>query len=217
MTKIEGIYLIGEPENLKSLEDFFQTLDKVLKSGIKIFQLRIKQEVDDHLHLQILKEVRKITRARDCLFMVNDRPDLTVLAEADGLHLGPKDLPVEEARKIIGRKILGVSNHSLQDVIKNRDKDIDYFSIGPIYATTSKKIPDPVVGVSLLERCLPMLSPKPVVAIGGISIRELPIVLETGVSCIGVISGILSAERPDLAAEQYLKIFKEKRDSGRRI
>lgn len=212
---IKGLYVIGEPKNTDyNVDLFLQRVETLLQAGIKIFQLRVKQNIYDKEYLSLAKTIRRITSKYGALFIINDRPDLVVLSEADGLHLGPQDIPPSEARKIIGNKILGISNHSFDEFIENKDHpDVDYLSMGPIFPTDSKIHPDPVVGVSILDRSLPLIRPnqqgikKPTVAIGGINEGNLESVVKTGVSSVGIIRALMNHDHPYDVAKDMIHQF----------
>ncbi len=138
-------------------------------------------------------------------FIVNDRADVAALAGASGVHVGQDDLEVEEARALVGKeKWVGVSTHNLEQFRAAAATSAEYIAFGPVFATSSKANPDPVVGIELLRRVRD-LSEKPIVAIGGITLENAPSVIQAGADCVAVISDVLRA--PDLAqrAKQYLE------------
>jgi len=136
---------------------------------------------------------------------VNDRPDVAFLAGATGVHVGQDDLDVEQARRVIGcDKLVGVSTHNLEQFERAAASSADYIAVGPVYSTSTKADPDPVVGVDFLRR-VRALTDKPIVAIGGITLERAAAVIEAGADCVAVISGILSAPDPRERARQYIK------------
>ncbi|MBF0312520.1 MAG: thiamine phosphate synthase [Oligoflexia bacterium] len=203
-----GVYVVGGLRDHPNMQKFEHTLIEILSAGIRIFQFRAKEDLCDRDHLLWARRIRAITREHGAYFFVNDRPDICVLCDADGMHIGPRDFEVEDIRKIIGQdRMLGVSCHNAQDFQKyKQSSNVNYLSVGPIYATDCKKIPDPIVGTDLLRHCL-QETDLPIVAIGGITPLNLRNVLETGVDCIGVIRGIWTASHPHLAAKEYLSFF----------
>lgn len=222
-SKIKGVYLIS-PSTLspkqEEQEKFLLLLENILLEGIGIFQWRIKDGLNDRDQLFLAKQIRQITKRTQTLFFVNDRVDLALLSEADGLHLGPGDFPLRDIKKIWGRdKLLGLSNHTMEDVLSHVADDdaslVTYHSLGPLYATTSKKQPDMVLGYPLFERVLPYLH-RPVVAIGGITLERLPRVLQTGVEAVGVISDIWHAQDPVLQAKKWVTSFRELKGEANR-
>ncbi len=136
---------------------------------------------------------------------MNDRPDVAFLAGATGAHVGQDDLDVEQARQVVGRdKLIGVSTHNLEQFECAAASSADYIALGPIFSTSSKANPDPVVGLDLLRK-VRALTDKPLVAIGGISLERAAPVIEAGADSVAVISGILSAADPAQRARQYIE------------
>jgi thiamine-phosphate pyrophosphorylase len=137
-------------------------------------------------------------------FLVNDRPDVALLAGASGVHVGQDDLDVEQARRVLGRdKLVGVSTHNLEQFERAAASSADYIAVGPVFGTSSKANPDPVVGVEFIRKTR-ALSDKPIVAIGGISVERAASVIEAGADSVAVISGILTAQDPAQRARQYM-------------
>lgn len=139
--------------------------------------------------------------------VVNDRPDIAVLAGAAGVHVGQDDLTVEQARAIVGPgRWVGISTHNLEQFQRAAATSADYIAVGPIFATSSKANPDPIVGPEFIRRVRP-LTRKPIVAIGGITLERVHEVLSAGADSLAVISDILRAREPGNRARQYLELF----------
>jgi thiamine-phosphate pyrophosphorylase len=137
--------------------------------------------------------------------VINDRADLCVAAQYDGLHIGQDDLSPESARRIIGPdRWLGVSTHNPEQLAEADKTSADYLAIGPIFATPSKANPDPVVGLEGVRRARE-LTRKPLVAIGGITRANARSVIEAGADAVAVISGLL--RDPRKSAEEYLRVL----------
>lgn len=151
-----------------------------VRRGVRMLQLREKGLPDGEL-LRIAREVRSVTHGTDTRFIINDRPDIAVLCDADGVHVGQDDLPVAEVRRIVGeRMIVGLSTHSIaQARAAQALSGVDYIGFGPVYPTTTKAVPDPVVGPALLKEVLGF-SRLPVVAIGGIFPENIVTVIDAG-------------------------------------
>jgi len=176
------------------------------EAGVRLLQYRNKS-APARRYLDSSRELAETLRARGVSFFVNDRPDVAALAGATGVHVGQEDLDVEQARRVLGQdKLVGVSTHNLEQFERAAASSADYIAVGPIYDTSTKANPDPVVGVDLLRR-VRGLSDKPVVAIGGITLEQAAAVIEAGADSIAVISGILSAPDPGQRARQYIKIL----------
>ena len=163
-----GLYLI-----LTKPRDGYETLCRqAVEVGLPAVQLRYKGH-DERRHLFLAHALRRITRGTGTLFIVNDRPDIAMMAQADGVHLGQNDLPAAEVRRLTGPDILlGLSTHNLQQVAAANRAPVDYIGFGPLYATNSKTMPDPVPGPHMLKNALD-LSRHPVVAIGGLDLERI--------------------------------------------
>jgi len=155
----------------------------------------------------MLDEAREL-RARlgaSVKLIMNDRADLCLAAGLDGLHIGQDDLSPESARKIIGPpRWLGVSTHNPEQLAEADKTSADYLAIGPIFATTSKANPDPVVGLEGIRRARE-LTRKPLVAIGGITRANARSVIEAGANAVAVISDLLLD--PGKSAEEFLRLL----------
>ena len=137
--------------------------------------------------------------------IMNDRADLCLAASFGGVHVGQDDLLPDSARKIIGpERWLGVSTHSAEQVAEADKTSADYIAIGPVFATGSKKNPDPVIGLDGV-RCTRALTRKPLVAIGGITQQNCFSVIEAGANSVAVISDLI--RDPRKSAEEFLRIL----------
>ncbi len=169
-----GLYvIITNP--LNSYEEIAKVC---VNNEIKVLQLREKHLTDREI-LLAAEKILKITKNTNTKFIINDRADLAYISDADGVHLGKDDIPYKEARKLLPKKIIGLSTHSILQAKKALSQNPDYIGFGPIYKTPTKKIPDPVVGTKLLTEVL-SFSNIPVVAIGGIDETNLDKVINAG-------------------------------------
>ena len=140
-------------------------------------------------------------------FIVNDRPEVAVLAGADGVHVGQEDLAAEQARSLVGpNKWVGISTHNLEQFREAAATSADYIAVGPIFATLSKANPDPVVGTELIRR-VRGLTAKPIVAIGGITVETAASAIEAGADSVAVIGDILRAPDRARRARLYLDVL----------
>jgi thiamine-phosphate pyrophosphorylase len=175
-------------------------------AGVRLLQYRAK----DVPALNMLNTCRKLAARmvpRQVSFIVNDRPDIAILAEATGVHVGQQDLDVEPARDLVGKeKVVGISTHNLEQFRVAAKTSADYIAVGPIFATLSKANPDPVVGTEFIRRVRD-LSDKPIVAIGGITLGNAASVIKAGADCVAVIGDILRAPDRGQRAKQYLEIL----------
>ena len=163
-----GLYLI-----LTDPRDGYAALGRwAVEAKLPAVQLRYKG-ADEEEHLRVALVLRTITRGTATLFIVNDRPDIALAAGADGVHVGQEDLPAEDVRRLIGpKRLLGLSTHNLKQVEAANDAPVDYIGFGPLYATTSKTRPDPVLGPTSLGQAL-AIARHPIVAIGGLTLARI--------------------------------------------
>ena len=159
-----GHYAIVDPEHAPG--GVLSTARAILAGGCAVLQLRFKGS-DDAEHLRVARALKGLAADAGVPFVVNDRVDIAVLAEADGLHLGQDDLPVADARKLFDGPI-GLSTHDLDQARRAADEGADLIGFGPIFSTATKDRPDPVVGLDGLGAVCAELA-LPVVAIGGLT------------------------------------------------
>jgi len=177
---------------------------QLMDAGVRLLQYRAKSLAAREI-LDTATKLAALARKEGATFFVNDRPDLAYLAGAGGVHVGQDDLGVEEARRIMGaERRVGVSTHNREQFERAAATSADYVAIGPIFRTTSKANPDPVVGTELIRQLRP-LTQKPIVAIGGIALEQAAEVIEAGADSVAVISDILSAQDPAQRARQFLQ------------
>lgn len=159
-----GLYLIlSEPR-----VGYRRMASMAVAANLPAIQLRYK-EGDTRRFLALAKSLRAITAGTGTRLIINDRPDLAMVVDADGVHVGQEDLSAKEVRHLIGpRKLLGLSTHNLDQVRQAAHLPVDYIGFGPIYPTTSKAAPDPVTGEKLYLDAVET-SPHPVVAIGALN------------------------------------------------
>jgi thiamine-phosphate pyrophosphorylase len=200
------VLLDGRP----SPEEFERLARSLVESGVHAIQLRDKQ-LDDRRLLERAKLLSAITRENNVLFIMNDRPDLAVLAAADGVHVGQEELAVKDARTIVGPEALvGVSTHSIEQARQAVLDGADYIGVGPVFPSTTKQF-EHYPGLDLLRAVAAEIR-LPAFAVGGIDRENLGDVLETGVSRIAVSGAVLSAPDPGLAIRQLA----ERLQTGRR-
>ncbi len=190
----QKLYLVVD-EEFYTGSDLLADVRAVLKTGVGLLQWRQKSGSDSYFFEQALA-IRALCREFHTPFVVNDRPDIALLVEADILHLGQDDLPIAVARRMVGPAMpIGRSTHSLAQALAAVAEGADYLGFGPIYKTPSKRKPDPAVGLAGLKEMLARVS-LPVVAIGGLDETNIAAVAATGVPAVAVIRAILQAEDP---------------------
>ncbi|MEW6163078.1 MAG: thiamine phosphate synthase [Nitrospirota bacterium] len=162
---------------------------KVLTAGVRWVQYREKERSRREVYEEAVK-LRKFTKDYNAVFIVNDYVDIAICVGADGVHLGQDDLPLREARKIMGRdRIIGISTHSLEQAIETERGGADYIGLGPVFHTLTKDAGEPK-GTDMLREVKRQVN-IPVVAVGGISLENIRSVLDTGVDAVAVASAIL--------------------------
>ncbi len=181
---------------------------ELVKGGVRLIQYRNKQGSAREM-LQQARAIRRAVGRRARLVMImNDRADLCLAAGFDGVHVGQEDLSPQAARGIVGkRRWLGVSTHNAKQVREADRTSADYIAIGPVFATTSKARPDPVVGLAGV-RAARRATRKTLVAIGGITRANCRAVLGAGADAVAVLSGLRGSPRK--AAEEFRKHLKKK-------
>jgi len=197
-----GLYAIVDGSAARSPLDLVAAF---VRGGASVVQLRLKNIGTGEL-LKVAREARKLCAGRS-LLLVNDRPDVARLAEADGVHLGQEDLPWQAARAILGPlALVGVSTHSDAEI--DAAQGADYIGFGPIFPTASKpgaRLPPPH-GLDGLRRAVGR-SKAPVVAIGGITVRTASQVAEAGARCAAAIAELCNAPDPEAAARAMAQAF----------
>jgi thiamine-phosphate pyrophosphorylase len=191
---------------------------QLLAGGARWIQLRDKEASAKEM-LDAARACLALTRAAGAALIINDRVDVALAANADGVHLGQDDLTVEEAREMLGPdKIIGLSTHSLDQVCGALDTTANYIAVGPVFPTTTKENPDSVVGLELVRE-VRALTKRPLVAIGGITLERAPEVIAAGADSVAVISALYPfteirdfTSKPDIAGRtrEFLKGLESK-------
>jgi thiamine-phosphate pyrophosphorylase len=174
-------------------------------AGVRLMQYRHKHAPAGEM-LKVSKQLAASLQPQGITFIVNDRPDVAAIADASGVHVGQDDLGVAAARTLVGDKIIGVSTHNLEQFELAAAGTAGYIAVGPIFATSSKANPDPVVGTDLIRR-VRNLTDKPIVAIGGIKLENAAEVIAAGADSVAVISDIIAAPNRAQRARQYLDLL----------
>jgi len=178
-------------------------LTQSAKAGARIFQYRNKTASMKDAYVEALA-LRRAAAKAGVLFIINDRCDLALAVNADGVHLGQGDLPLDLARKVMGPdKLIGISTHNPDQVREATAGKPDYLGFGPIFKPGSKQDHDPVVGLEGL-RAMRSLTSLPIFAIGGIQIDQAGEVMRAGANGVAVISAILKAPDISLAVKEFL-------------
>jgi thiamine-phosphate pyrophosphorylase len=192
---IAGLYPILDVGRWTDADGAPAVLDALLGGGAKWVQLRAKA-LEAGALLALAKDLAPRCKAKGARLIVNDRPDVAMIAGADGVHLGQEDLPPAEVRRWLPKEmIIGVSCHNMDELRRALEDGVaDYLAFGPVFPTRSKVRPDPVVGLDGLAMAVFAARPKPIVAIGGVGLGALPSVRHAGASAVAMISELLGAE-----------------------
>jgi thiamine-phosphate pyrophosphorylase len=202
--KLPAIYPILDSESLerRSLA-LTAAAASLLEGGAGILQIRHKAHWSRSF-FGSARDVARLCREAGADLIVNDRADFALLLDA-GLHLGQDDLPPRDARRLTGPDtVIGYSSHNLEQLAAAGGEPVDYVALGPIFATGSKRNPDPMVGLEQLQHLRGLIE-KPLVAIGGITLENAAQVLGAGADSIAIISGLF----PDSSTAQSLRIRME--------
>ena len=212
------LYAIIDSALLKTSELAFAEL--MAESGVELLQYRNKRASSRELFdvsLSISGKLSALARPGVYTphFIVNDRADIALLVNAGGVHVGQEDLTVEDARAVVGPdRWVGVSTHSLEQVDAAERTSADYVAFGPIFLTSSKENPDPVVGLDLLREARRHTC-KPIVAIGGITLERAADVFRAGADSLAVARDLIASGDPAGRARSYLaEAARAGRDSG---
>ena len=175
--------------------------------GAAVVQLRAKRATDREA-LAWGEVIREVTRRAGARFVVNDRFDLALALEADGVHLGQQDLPPARVHAAAGGKLaLGRSTHDEAELARACGEPVDYVAFGPVFGTTSKATPHAARGLARLAAAAACVAPRPLVAIGGIDAERIGAVIAAGARGVAVLSAVAGATDPAAATERLVRAF----------
>jgi len=200
-----NLYLItGRGETLGRNLEF--VVEEALRGGVRAVQLRDKGATSKELY-ETAYELRRLTARYGAKLLINDRVDVALAVEADGVHIGADSLPIYKVRKLLGEKrLIGVSCHNQVQAITAQEMGADFITFGPVYYTASKAPYGDPVGVERLRSVTEILQ-IPVFALGGIKPENCPEVVSCGVRGVALISAVLSAPQPRDAARELLSLL----------
>jgi len=203
--EFSGLYIILDP-SVRPDRPLGAVLKAAAEGGATLFQYRNKVASMQEQYGEALS-LRKLAAELGVTFIVNDRCDLALAVDADGVHLGQDDLSYGEARRLLGSdKIIGLSTHSAEQVCQADRWKPAYIGFGPIFKPASKQDHDPVVGIDGLKRVRTLTS-LPVFAIGGMQAEQVPAVRQAGADGIAVISAVLGAPDVRQAVERLISLL----------
>ncbi|MDH4101061.1 MAG: thiamine phosphate synthase [Nitrospirota bacterium] len=204
-----GLYFIVSSNDRMSPEDLCRA---GLEGGARVVQLRMKAASRRRV-FETAERLRAMTREAEAFLIINDHADIAAAVEADGVHLGQDDLPIAEARKVIGEtRLVGISTHSREQALDARDSGANYIGFGPVFETATKDAGVPRGTIELAH--VASIVPIPVVAIGGITRKNVAEVMASGAYSAAVISDIANAPDVTGAVKETVELIN--RFSGRR-
>jgi thiamine-phosphate pyrophosphorylase len=202
-----GLYVIIDSRLIRP-RPLLSVAREIVAGNAAACQLREKNMSDRDLY-KLAAGIRKITARSKTLFLVNDRLDIALAADADGVHLGSTDLPVKIARKVLGKdKIIGVTVRNLSGALRAQREGADYLSLGPIFPTKTKKNLPPPRGLKLITRIKKKIK-VPLIAIGGINKSNVARVIGAGADGIAVVSAVTAADNIREVTRGLLSIIRE--------
>ena len=200
------LYLVTD-RSLTQGRDLLWVLQRALDGGVNAIQLREKDLGGRELFF-LAEAARKLTQRYHARLLINDRIDLALAVDADGVQLGKASLPIETARALLGpRKLLGASTHSLEEAAEAERNGADFVVFGPVYFTPSKAPYGPPQGLAALKKIVEKIS-LPIYAIGGIKPENIADTRRAGVQGVALISAVMSAADPEDVTKSILNLLK---------
>ena len=186
-------------------EEFLFRVEQALKGGVTLLQLREKNKTTRE-YIGLAEKVHKLTKKYNVPLIIDDRIDVAMAVDAEGVHLGQSDMPVDIARRILGEdKIIGATAKTVPQATEAYEKGADNLGVGAIYPTTTK-VKTVITPVDTLKEIVKAV-PIPVNAIGGLNKDNISVLKNTGISGVCVVSAIMKAENPQKAAEEIKDKF----------
>lgn len=195
-------YLVTDSDILRG-RDFYNCIEEALKGGVTMLQLREKNASGKEFLEKAIK-LRELTKKYNVKFIINDRVDIAMLCDADGVHVGQSDIPANKVRELIGEdKIVGVSARTVEEALTAKENGADYLGVGAMF-TTRTKLDAKSVSIEKLKEIKELIK-LPVVAIGGLSLSNIDKLKECNVDGYAVVSAILGAENIKLECEKWIE------------
>ncbi|MCC8197565.1 MAG: thiamine phosphate synthase [Tannerellaceae bacterium] len=197
-----SLYLVTDRE-LALGRPLEQVVEEAVKGGVTLVQLREKQASSKEFY-ELALLLKKCLAPYRVPLIINDRVDIALACDAEGLHIGQHDLPYPVARKLMGKdKIIGLSVESPEDVQEANRWDIDYIGISPIFSTPTKTDTAPALGLEGIRQ-ISVLSRHPGVGIGGVHISNVEEIIEAGANGVAVVSALMSSPEPEATAKEFI-------------
>ncbi len=200
------LYFITDSTGLTEGE-FLYRVEEACKGGVTLIQLREKDKTTRE-YISIAEKVHEITQRYDIPLIIDDRVDVALAINAEGVHVGQSDMPVDMARKLMGNdKIIGATTKTVSQAVEAYEKGADYLGVGAIYPTTTK-VKTVLTSVDTLKGIVKAV-PVKVNAIGGLNRDNIHVLKDSGIDGICVVSAIMKSENPRTAAEELKTAFAE--------
>lgn len=200
------MYFITDSTNY-SEEEFLRRVEEACKGGVTLIQLREKDKTTRE-YLSLAEKVHEITQRYGIPLIIDDRVDIALAVNAEGVHVGQSDMPVQLARKLMGKvKIVGATAKTVSQAFEAYEQGADYLGVGAIYPTTTK-VKTVLTSVDTLKDIVNAV-PIKVNAIGGLNKNNLPVLKGSGIAGICVVSAIMKADDPCIAAKELRQAFHE--------
>ena len=195
------LYLVTDSDILRG-RDFYKSIEDALKGGVTMLQLREK-DASGKEFLDKAVKLRELTRKYDVKFIINDRVDIAMLCDADGVHVGQSDISADKVRKLLGPdKIIGVSARTVEEARTAQERGADYLGVGAMFTTTTK-LDAKAVSIERLMEIKEKVN-LPIVAIGGLSLNNIEMLKQCNIDGYAVVSAILKAEDIKNECEKWI-------------
>lgn len=197
--------------NASDKESILKQIREVTDGGCTWVQLRMKNADISEIK-EVAKEAKEICNEKGCILIIDDYVEIAKELELNGVHLGKNDMPVAEARELLGAEfIIGATANTFEDIEAIRYQDIDYIGLGPFRFTTTKKNLSPVIGLEgykkIVEKKLNAEIEIPLVAIGGIEFNDVQDIMDTGIDGIAISGSLINAEDTIKETEKYISLL----------
>lgn len=201
-----SLYLVTD-RSLSLGRPLEEVVKKAIEGGVTIVQLREK-EASTHTFYQLAIALKKLLQPYHVPLIINDRIDIALACDADGLHIGQHDMPYQIARKLLGPdKIIGLSVENISDAVEANKLDVDYIGLSPVFGTPTKTDTAQPLGLDGVREIM-RISKHPAVGIGGINKQNAKDIIRAGADGISVVSAIMSAKDPKEAAHELISVMK---------
>lgn len=199
-----GLYFITDSRLTK--KSVLDDVKAAVRAGVKIIQYREKEKSTKDM-VEEAKKIKDICEKNKVIFLINDRVDICLAVNADGVHLGTDDMPYSAARKLLKDKIIGLTVHNIEEASEAEKIGADYVGVSPIFETKTKLDAGPAAGLQLIKDVKGKIR-IPFVAIGGINLENLKSVLEAGAKSVVAISAIVAKDDVEGECKKFISIIK---------